>query len=50
MQLSEIQFLEDLAVREPNSWRARLLEEDPVLSPPMLSQPPGWGDPCAGAW
>lgn len=44
-----IQFLEDPAVRESNSQSARLLEEDPVLSPLMLSQPPVWDDPRAGA-
>lgn len=44
----KIQFLEDPAVRESSSGSAWLLEEDPVLSPLMLSQPTGWADPCAG--
>lgn len=42
-------ILEDPAVRESNSRSAWFLEEDSVLSSLMLSQPPSWADPCAGA-
>lgn len=40
-----MQFLEDPAVSESNSGSAWLLEEDAVLSPPMLSQRRGWAAP-----
>lgn len=45
IQLSEDTTLGGPSCQRIKSWSACLLEDDPVLSPLMISQPPGWDDP-----